>query len=322
MDSENIYSIKKELTLKYLLLMSLILLVYTFIFKLGLSDKYISYALLAGALSTITFYLYATKATFPRLIPLIKLYLIIMPIYNLFFLIYYFNQSVGNIVWLLPIPLGAYILLGRKSAIYYSIYTLTLITIAIILAINFSHSIIDNDTRIFFSYTETLAFMINAIVLTLFLLFLEKIKTEKLLALQREYSFRRKPQESSHNSKWEEESHLHDLELFTKLDDLIQEQLYFKESDFSIAKLCLLLDSNSSYISRAIKAKGYANFNSYLNKLRVSYVKELLDKHDLSKVTMMYIYMEAGFSNQPTFNRAFKKVEGLTPSEYIHNLTS
>jgi AraC-like DNA-binding protein len=31
----------------------------------------------------------------------------------------------------------------------------------------------------------------------------------------------------------------------------------------------------------------------------------------------MYIYTEAGFSNQSTFNRVFKQIEGITPSEYF-----
>ena len=31
----------------------------------------------------------------------------------------------------------------------------------------------------------------------------------------------------------------------------------------------------------------------------------------------MYIYTEAGFTSQSTFNRVFKQLEGITPSEYM-----
>ncbi len=34
----------------------------------------------------------------------------------------------------------------------------------------------------------------------------------------------------------------------------------------------------------------------------------------------MFVYTEAGFKNQSTFNRVFKQIEGMTPSEYIRNL--
>ncbi|WP_353886233.1 helix-turn-helix domain-containing protein [uncultured Chryseobacterium sp.] len=33
----------------------------------------------------------------------------------------------------------------------------------------------------------------------------------------------------------------------------------------------------------------------------------------------MYIYTEAGFTSQSTFNRVFKQLEGITPSEYMEN---
>ncbi len=30
-----------------------------------------------------------------------------------------------------------------------------------------------------------------------------------------------------------------------------------------------------------------------------------------------YIYLSAGFRHQSTFNKVFKEIEGITPSEYI-----
>jgi len=66
-----------------------------------------------------------------------------------------------------------------------------------------------------------------------------------------------------------------------------------------------------------LKHKKFDNFNHYLNLHRVTYVKELIEINDLDRVTIMYIYTKAGFANQSTFNRVFKKIEGITPSEYI-----
>ncbi|WP_370567614.1 helix-turn-helix domain-containing protein [Dysgonomonas sp. Marseille-P4677] len=34
---------------------------------------------------------------------------------------------------------------------------------------------------------------------------------------------------------------------------------------------------------------------------------------------MRYIYSSAGFRHQSTFNKVFKELEGITPSEYIKN---
>uniref|UniRef100_UPI0025BC075A helix-turn-helix domain-containing protein n=1 Tax=Chryseobacterium sp. TaxID=1871047 RepID=UPI0025BC075A len=50
---------------------------------------------------------------------------------------------------------------------------------------------------------------------------------------------------------------------------------------------------------------------------RVNFVKKLIKESDMKKITLMNIYTEAGFSNQATFNRVFKQLEGITPSKYI-----
>ncbi|NML72172.1 helix-turn-helix domain-containing protein [Chryseobacterium sp. RP-3-3] len=78
-----------------------------------------------------------------------------------------------------------------------------------------------------------------------------------------------------------------------------------------------MLKSNNLYIAKSIKVNGFTNFNHYLNVCRIENVKKLLSEHDISRVTLMYIYTESGFSNQSTFNRVFKQIEGITPSEYI-----
>lgn len=100
----------------------------------------------------------------------------------------------------------------------------------------------------------------------------------------------------------------------------MQEKQLYKDVNFNISKLSTVMDINSSYISKSIRAKGYPNFNNYLNRYRIECVKRLLHENDIEKVTLMYIYTEAGFSNQSTFNRVFKQMENITPSEYISNL--
>jgi AraC-like DNA-binding protein len=109
-------------------------------------------------------------------------------------------------------------------------------------------------------------------------------------------------------------------ELFEKIENMMTEKELYKDVNFNISKLSAEMGINSSYISKSIRYKGYPNFNSYLNLYRINCVKKLLDENDLEKVTLMYIYTEAGFSNQSTFNRVFKQIEGNTPSEYISRI--
>ncbi|WP_449398580.1 helix-turn-helix domain-containing protein [Chryseobacterium wanjuense] len=93
--------------------------------------------------------------------------------------------------------------------------------------------------------------------------------------------------------------------------------MLFKDDKFNISKLCIELDVNSKYIAKALRANNYSNFNTFLNFHRINHVKKLLEESNLQRITLMYIYTEAGFSNQSTFNRVFKQFENMTPSEYI-----
>lgn len=76
---------------------------------------------------------------------------------------------------------------------------------------------------------------------------------------------------------------------------------------------------NTLYIAKSIKLNGYSGFSHYINFCRIQYVKKLIEESDLSKITLMYIYTSAGFNSQSTFNRVFKQIEGVTPTEYIFN---
>lgn len=317
LNSEKIESMKRELVLKYIFMMFSILLFYTILFHFGIRDNFTSIFLISGAIYLLGFYLFAIKSSFVKLIPFIHFYLLLMPVYDLYFIISFFRISVGNIVWLLPVPLGAYIFFGKKSAVYYSLYIIGITILSIIFAYNFSNHLYNLQTKIFFRYTETTAFVFNGLVMLLLIYYHDKIKTARLVLSKNIYNNIEKTDRHIITVKHREKTLQEDLEFFYKIDSVMLENLYFKDHNFNISKLCLLLDSNNSYVSRAIKAKEYDNFNTYLNTLRVDYVKKLIAENDLSKITLMYIYTEAGFSNQPTFNRAFKKIEGTTPSEYM-----
>lgn len=109
-------------------------------------------------------------------------------------------------------------------------------------------------------------------------------------------------------------------ELVVKLEYLMEQRYLFKDSSIDISKISFELGVNYSFLSKVIRVKGYSNFSHYINTYRIEFVKKLLKETNLEKVTLMYIYTEAGFKNQSTFNRAFKQIEGITPSDYILGL--
>jgi YesN/AraC family two-component response regulator len=85
--------------------------------------------------------------------------------------------------------------------------------------------------------------------------------------------------------------------------------------DFSILQLALTLDTNISYISKAIKIQRNMNYKLFVNTFRIEYVKEKM-MQDPNRYTLEHIYTSSGFKNHSTFNKAFKQIEGITPTEY------
>ena len=67
------------------------------------------------------------------------------------------------------------------------------------------------------------------------------------------------------------------------------------------------------YISHTLSSKLHMGFNDYVNSLRISNACRLLKKSDRSITEISDL---VGFNTLRTFNRAFFKQMGMTPSEY------
>ena len=87
--------------------------------------------------------------------------------------------------------------------------------------------------------------------------------------------------------------------------------------DFDMAQLAELTGSNLRYVSYVINDTFGKNFKSLLNEYRISEaVKRLSDRKRYGNMTMQAIYEELGWKSAASFIAAFKKVNGMTPSEY------
>jgi AraC-like DNA-binding protein len=61
------------------------------------------------------------------------------------------------------------------------------------------------------------------------------------------------------------------------------------------------------------------SFSDYINQQRIEKVKKLLKSEDQKKYTLLAIAENAGFSSKSSFNAVFKKMTGLTPTQYKAN---
>ena len=70
---------------------------------------------------------------------------------------------------------------------------------------------------------------------------------------------------------------------------------------------------NKFYLTRIFKEKFGVTLNNYLLQIRITHAKQLLRFTDKTVET---IGVECGMGSVHYFSRMFKKIEGISPSEY------
>jgi AraC-like DNA-binding protein len=103
--------------------------------------------------------------------------------------------------------------------------------------------------------------------------------------------------------------------LFVELDGQITRNRLFLKPNFGRDDMARLIGVNKNRIGRIMSHYSSAsNASVYINTKRIEYGAKLLLKYP--DYTIAAIATECGMSNTVTFNRTFKEVYGMTPTEY------
>ncbi len=108
-----------------------------------------------------------------------------------------------------------------------------------------------------------------------------------------------------------------DGELLGKIQQVLADKQTVSNPDFSLKMLADEVGSNTKYVSQVINAYYEKNFKSLLNECRIREACRLMgDSDNVKKYTLQAIYESVGYGNATSFIRAFKRINGMTPSEY------
>ncbi len=105
-------------------------------------------------------------------------------------------------------------------------------------------------------------------------------------------------------------------EIDEKLKKIMLTELPFLDSKITVYQLAKMIDTNEKYLSNYLNEVHNLNFYNYINQFRISQAKELLVDPLHENYTIETIGNMSGFNSKSSFNSAFKKETGLTPSEY------
>lgn len=110
-----------------------------------------------------------------------------------------------------------------------------------------------------------------------------------------------------------------DMELMKQVNELIKKDKKFKDLDLSLDSLSKEININRNYLSKAINKTTGKNFNTYINEFRIKEAIKIMSDEKSDLISIDAIALEVGFSNRISFYQSFKKITGLTPSDFRNN---
>ncbi len=112
-----------------------------------------------------------------------------------------------------------------------------------------------------------------------------------------------------------------ELELLkVQLDTLMLEKKPYLNSKLMKSDLAEMLGVNNPELARLLNENIGMNFFEYVNYYRIKEFVALAKTEKAQQLTFYGLAQEAGFNSKTTFNKAFKKLMGTSPSAYFNSI--
>ncbi len=106
-------------------------------------------------------------------------------------------------------------------------------------------------------------------------------------------------------------------QIIRRLDSFMTEKQPYLQPHYTIGRLSEDTGIPAYQLSAVINLRKGMNFSEYLNNLRIRHCEQLIRAPGGRKINIIDLSVVCGFHNRNTFTNAFKKLTGLTPSEYV-----
>ena len=105
--------------------------------------------------------------------------------------------------------------------------------------------------------------------------------------------------------------------IISELERLMAERKFYREEGLTIGRLAGALEVKEYRLRRLINGHlGYRNFNGFGNRYRVDEAAHQLTAPKTRHLPVLSIALDVGYRSLSPFNKAFKEIKGMTPTEY------
>jgi AraC-like DNA-binding protein len=105
-------------------------------------------------------------------------------------------------------------------------------------------------------------------------------------------------------------------EYVSRIEIFMSSEKPYLDAGLTLPHLANMLQIPSHLLSRIINEKLKNNFFDFINQYRVEEVKSKISEPAFAHLSILGIAFDCGFNTKSAFNRVFKKLTGITPSEY------
>jgi len=103
------------------------------------------------------------------------------------------------------------------------------------------------------------------------------------------------------------------------LTRILEVEKLYRNPQLSLAELAGRLNLSPKALSQVINQSFNQSFFDYINSYRIREAQEILESNEEEKLTVLEVMYDVGFNSKSSFNTAFKKATGQTPTEFRKN---
>ncbi len=102
-----------------------------------------------------------------------------------------------------------------------------------------------------------------------------------------------------------------------RLTQVMRDEKLYLIPELTLSEVAKNLNTHPNALSQVVNQLEQKNFFDYINGLRIEEFKKRIASSEHQQFTLLSIAHDCGFNSKTSFNRNFKKLTGISPTEYL-----